>query len=56
MSSLSGQVDLKKRLHKAQRKANGKDSLVLDKVKMQIEVPNPNTANSKSFTGAAHLS
>ena len=56
MSSLSGQVDLKKRLHKAQRKANGKDSLVLEKVKMQIEVPNPNTDNSKSFTGAAHLS
>jgi len=29
---------------------------VLDKVKMEIEVPNPNTDYSKSFTGAAHLS
>lgn len=55
MSTLSGKVDLKKRLHKAQRKANGRDNQVVDNVKMEFEVLNPEADNSKSFNGAAHI-
>jgi hypothetical protein len=46
---------LKKRLQKAERKANGKDNQVFDNVKMEIEVLNPATDISKSFNGAAHV-
>ncbi len=55
MSTLSGKIDLNKRMQKAQRKQFGRDQQVLDDVKLEYESLNPSEDAAKSFNGAAHM-
>lgn len=55
MSTLSGKVDLNKRMQKAQRKQYGIDQTIVENVKLEFETLNPSEDVTKSFNGAAHM-
>ena len=55
VSTLSGKVDLNKRMQKAQRKQYGIDQTIVENVKLEFETLNPSEDVTKSFNGAAHM-